>query len=209
MKYVITLLAVVLFAIGSGSAQETESTTPTPTPSQSNAIPPEEGGRTQSAAPVATVSPAPEPQGPPQLLPESKTLPPQPPQTPLPRDLIPEGGKPRLPGPVPNPASAEQLEKDKIRFRQIRTIAARNPWAIYFWRRAMTQKTDEMEREYLRVYYITMCDEMRKLEPRLKAMIDGFENANVGGSSPLGQRPTVPGRDIPRFQASQAVEKVH
>ena len=208
MKYVITLLAVVLFAVGSGSAQETEST-PAPTPSQSNAIPPEEGGRTQSAAPVATVSPAPEPQGPPQLLPESKTLPPQPPQTPLPRDLIPEGGKPRLPGPVPNPASAEQLEKDKIRFRQIRTIAARNPWAIYFWRRAMTQKTDEMEREYLRVYYITMCDEMRKLEPRLKAIIDGFESVNVGGSSPVGQRPTVPGRDIPRFQASQAVEKVH
>ena len=93
------------------------------------------------------------------------------------------------------------MEIDKIRFRQIRTIAARNPYAVYLWRKAQSQKTDEMKREYLRVYYLTMCDEMRILEPRLKGVIDGFEAGYVGRSSPAGQRPTVPGRDVHRFNA--------
>jgi hypothetical protein len=79
----------------------------------------------------------------------------------------------------------------------------RDPYAVYFWRRARLEHTDEMKREYLRVYYTTMCDEMRKLEPRLKPMIDVFEASNLGRVSPVGARPTVPGRDIPRFEASQ------
>ncbi len=81
------------------------------------------------------------------------------------RDLIPQGIQAVIPGSLlPAPGSAEQMEMDKIRFRQIRTIAARNPFAVYLWRKAQSQKTDEMKREYLRVYYLTMCDEMRKLE---------------------------------------------
>ena len=136
-------------------------------------------------------------------MPESKTLPAQPAETVLPRDLIPEGTKPRIPGSILNPTSAEQLEKDKFRFRQLRTIAVRDPYAVYFWRRARLEHTDEMKREYLRVYYLTMCDEMRKLEPRLKPMIDAFENLNIGRLSQVASRPTVPGRDVPRFEASQ------
>ena len=60
-----------------------------------------------------------------------------------------------------------------------------------------------MKREYLRVYYITMCDKMRKIEPRLKSTIDAFENANIARLSQVASRPTVPGRDVPRFEASQ------
>jgi hypothetical protein len=98
---------------------------------------------------------------------------------------------------------------DKVRFRQIRTIAVRNPYAIYLWRRAQSATNDEMKRQFLRVYYLTMCDEMRKLEPRLKAMIDGFESAYVGRSSPTGQRPTIPGRDVPRFNAMERAPSQH
>jgi hypothetical protein len=202
MRFQISLLIVLLFAVAAASAQETEPT-PTATAPPATATPNDQGGPSQTASPAPTVSPTPESQQPPQLLPESKTLPTPPPETALPSDLIPEGAKPLIPGSIPNPTSAEQIEKDKIRFRQLRTIAVRNPYALYFWRRARAEPTDELKREYLRVYYITMCDQMRKLEPRLKPVIDAFENANIGRLSQVAQRPTIPGRDIPRFQASQ------
>jgi hypothetical protein len=198
MRFLISSLMVLLLAVGAASAQETE---PTPTPSTSQAT------GAQSASPATpAASPTPElQQQEPQLLPESNAIPFPPPETslpPLPQDLIPQGAKPQFPGSIPNPTSAEQQEKDRIRFRQIRTIAVRNPYAIYFLRRARLASTDEMKREYLRVYYTTMCDQMRKLEPRLKLMIDTFENANIGRASQLILRPTVPARDIPRFKAS-------
>jgi hypothetical protein len=198
MRFLISSLMVLLLALGAASAQETE---PTPTPSTSQAT------GAQSASPAApAASPTPElQQQEPQLLPESNAIPFPPPETslpPLPQDLIPQGAKPQFPGSIPNPTSAEQQEKDRIRFRQIRTIAVRNPYAIYFLRRANRASTDELKREYLRVYFTTMCDQMRKLEPRLKLMIDAFENANIGRASQLILRPTVPARDIPRFKAS-------
>ena len=198
MRFLISSLMVLLLAVGAASAQETE---PTPTPSTSQAT------GAQSASPATpAASPTPElQQQEPQLLPESNAIPFPPPETslpPLPQDLIPQGAKPQFPGSIPNPTSAEQQEKDRIRFRQIRTIAVRNPYAIYFLRRATLARTDEMKREYLRVYFTTMCDQMRKLEPRLKLMIDTFENANIGRASQLILRPTVPARDIPRFKAS-------
>jgi hypothetical protein len=205
MRFLQSLLAVVALAVGAASAQETEPT-PTATAPQSSPAPEEQGGQTEAPSPTPVVSPTPEPQEIPQLLPESNALPAQPAESVLPRDLIPEGTKPRIPGSVPNPASAEQQEKDKVRFRQLRTAALRDPYAIYFWRRARLERTEEMKREYLRVYYITMCDEMRKLEPRLKPMIDAFEAANIGRLSQVTSRPTVPGRDVPRFEASQRHE---
>jgi len=200
MRFLISSLVLLLTVTGA-SAQEIEAT-PTAVVPQSTATPPSQAGRAQTASPTPTVSPTPAPQEQPPLLPESNALPTQPAETPLPRDLMPQGTKPSIPGSVPNPTSAEQLEKDKFRFRQLRTIAARNPYAIYFLRRARLERTDEMKREYLRVYYITMCDQMRLLEPRLKPMIDGFEIANVARVSQVSQRPTVPERDIPRFEAS-------
>jgi hypothetical protein len=203
MRFLKSALAFILLAVGAASAQETEPT-PTATVPQSSPVPEEQNGQTGAPAPVP--SPTPEAQEVPQLLPESNELPAQPTQSVLPRDLIPEGAKPPFPGATPNPTSAEQLEKDKVRFRQLRTTALRDPYAIYFWRRARTEQTDEMKREYLRVYYITMCDKMRKLEPRLKPMIDAFENINIARLSQVSSRPTVPGRDIPRFKAAQRHE---
>jgi hypothetical protein len=196
MRFLISILMVLLVAVGAASAQEAE---PKPTTGTSPAT------DAQSASPAPAPSPTPElQQQEPQLLPNSNELP-LPPETaipPLPQDLIPQGVKPQFPGSIPNPTSAEQLEKDRVRFRQIRTIAIRNPYAIYFSRRARLAPTDEMKREYLRVYYTTMCEQMRKLEPRLKLMIDTFETINIARASQTGLRPTVPARDLARFKAS-------
>jgi hypothetical protein len=201
MRLLILSLFNLLFVGAVASAQNAQ---PSPTESLPQPTPTPQ----EEASPAPTASPA--PQGVPELLPESKTLPVQPPETPLPPDLIPEGTKPKPPGlPAPNPASAEQQEKDKVRFRQIRTLARRNPFAIYLLGRAMLEKTAEGEREYLRAYYTTMCDQMRKLEPRLKPVIDAFENLNVGRLSQFGIRPTIPLRDIRRYEAAQAAQNAH
>jgi len=203
------LLGAILFIAATASGQQVEpSPAATPQPEETTTQSP--GQETPTASPAPTVSPSPGPQQAPQLLPDTNALPSQPSATSALRDLIPEGIKPSIPGPLlPSPGSAEQSEKDKIRFREIRTIAVRNPYAIYLLRKARSQATDELKREYLRVYYLTMCDEMRKLEPRLKGMIDGFENSNVGRSSPTGQRPTIPGRDIPRYKAIELAPSQH
>jgi hypothetical protein len=193
----LNLLFVVAFATAQDAQPSSAESLPQPTPTPQ-----------EEASPAPTATPA--PQGVPELLPESKTLPVQPPETQLPPDLIPEGTKPKPPGrPAPNPASAEQQEKDKIRFRQIRTIAQRNPFAIYLLRRALVEKTEEGEREYLRAYYATMCDQMRKLEPRLKLVIDVFENGNVSRLSQFGIQPTIPLRDLRRYEAAQAAQNAH
>jgi hypothetical protein len=194
------LLACILFIAGTASAQQVEPS-PAATPQPEQTTTQSSGQETPTTSPAPAVSPSPQPQQAPQLLPNTNALPPQPGPAPALRDLIPGGIIPALPGLLPSPNSAEQLEKDKIRFREIRTIAVRNPYTIYLWRTAQSEQTDELKREYLRVYYLTMCDEMRKLEPRLKGMIDAFENLNVSRSSPTGQRPTIPGRDIPRYKA--------
>jgi hypothetical protein len=191
----------LLFAVAVASAQNA---LPSPTESLSQPTP------TAQPSPAPAASPTPESQGVPELLPESKTLPVQPPQTPLPADLIPEGTKPKPSGPpAPNPASAEQREKDRVRFRQILTIAQRNPFAIYLLRRTMLEKTDEGKREWLRDYYTTMGDQMRKLEPRLKPVIDAFEYGNIGLLSQFNIRPTIPLRDIRRYEAAQAGQNAH
>jgi hypothetical protein len=200
-RFLLSSLMALLLAVATSWGQEAEPVPTTPAP-----LPTGTPQQTQTASPMPTASPTPELQQEPQLLPESKTLPLPPAETALPQDLIPQGTKPQIPGSVPNPTSAEQLDKDRIRFRELRTIALRNPYAIYYWRRARLESTDEMKREYLRVYYTTMCDQMRKLEPRLKPMIDAFEYANLARVSQIILRPTVPVRDIPRFNASQKGE---
>jgi len=162
----------------------------------------------KQAAPEGSPAPTPEPQVAPDLLPESKTMPPLPPASALPPDLIPERPKPVKTSPLPNPGSAEQLELDKIRFRQIRTIAVRDPFAIYLARRAAEAKTEQGRREYFRAYYTSMAIQMRKLEPRLKPFIDGFEAGNIGRYSPTGLRPTIPLRDLRRFERLQAAASV-
>jgi hypothetical protein len=194
-------IAASWLSFGAGSyenalkAQDAGAAQPAPSPAQ-------------QAVPESAPSPTPEPQIAPDLLPESKTLPPLPPPSALPPDLIPERPKPVKTTPLPNPGSAEQQEKDRIRFRQIRTIAARDPFAVYLAKRASEQRTEEDKRAYFRAYYTSMAAQMRKLEPRLKPLIDAFEGGNIGRYSPIFVRPTVPLRDLRRFQKEQAAEGI-
>jgi hypothetical protein len=174
-----------------------------PSPAESAPTP------TEQTAPESSPSPTPEPQTAPDLLPESKTLPPLPPDSALPPDLIPERPKPTKNTPLPNPGSAEQREKDSIRFRQIRTIAVRNPFAVYLANRAAQEKTEEGKREYFRAYYTAMAIQMRKLEPKLKPAIDAFEAGNIGRVSQTGIRPTIPLRDLRRFKMEAAAAGSH
>jgi len=205
MRCLITVMVVAVFAAVPAFAQEAE-----PTPSPSATPVPAERSPNPSPSPEASpeASPSPSPQMPPELLPESKTLPPQPPQSqqvpgaPELRDLIPEGTLPQLPT-TPTKPLASQQEQDKVRFRQLRTIAARNPYAIYLWEYAKWAKTEQSRREILRLYYQSMCAQMRRMEPRLKGMIDGFELATVSRSDQTRVQPTIPVRDLPRWEAQR------
>jgi hypothetical protein len=174
-----------------------------PSPAQSTPTP------TEQASPRTSPSQTPEPQTAPDLLPESITLPPLPPESALPRDLLPEIPKPVKNAYLPTAGSAEQQEKDRIRFRQIRTIAVRDPFAIYLAKRAAQEKTEEGKREYFRAYYTTMAVYMRKLEPKLKPLIDAFEGGNIARYSPTGVRPTIPLRDLERYERAQTTAGLH
>lgn len=118
--------------------------------------------------------------------------------TPSPYDLLPNG--PPQPGqPVqPSAPTAEQQGNDRIRWRQIRTITAREPFAIYLLQRADLAQTMEVRREYLRLYYQWTCKRMRALEPRLAVTINTYERLNMSRVSQLFVKPTIPLRILDR-----------
>ena len=55
----------------------------------------------------------------------------------------------------------------------------RDPFAINLATRAAQEKTEEGKREYFRAYYTAMAVHTRKLEPKLKPLIDGFEAGSL------------------------------
>ena len=147
--------------------------------------------------PTATPAPAPPETAAPELLPESNALP-QPRTTPgpNPRDLIPSGPVPQALLPPTAQASAAQKLKDSIRFREIRTLAERDPYAISLWYYAGRAVTFEDRRQYLRLYYHYLASRMRKLEPRLNPLISSYEMGQIGLLTQTNIRPTVPLREL-------------
>jgi hypothetical protein len=156
-----------------------------------------------SGQPNSTATPAPLLTSP-ELLPETNQLPatpaaPEKSQTPLrsaplPYDLIPQG----RPGPalLPQKPSTAQELRDKIRFRQLKSLAEDDPTAIRLKWQAAQSSTLQGRREYLRAYYQYMAAKMRKVEPRLKTMIDAFETASVNTTKQVNIKPTIPLRDL-------------
>ncbi len=211
---------IALFLILAGvfplMAQETPSPTPSPVapqqsarpePAASRLAPPQAEG---SPSPAPAAQPSPGPLSAPQLLPETNQLPAPPPPAaaapkgppsaaPLPYDLIP-GGAP-APTPPPKPSITQQA-LDRIRFRQLRSIAENDAYAMRLRWEAAQASTFEGRREYLRAYYRYTAALMRKIEPRLKATIDGYENGNIAGLKQVNIKPTIPLRDLER-QRSQ------
>jgi hypothetical protein len=90
----------------------------------------------------------------------------------------------------------EQQVKDKVRFRQILTVAKRDPEALDLWHKAMTSSTFEYRREWLRQYDKHVATIMEKLEPRLKTTIDTWERIQETRHGQQLVQPTIPLGDL-------------
>jgi len=179
-----------------------------------NAQPSASPSASASPSPLSAPSPTPTPQIPrdlipnpnnvpvptpppsaPDLLPESNKLPPTPTPGPNPADLIPQGIPIGSPTPTPKPL-AEQAVKDKARFREILTIAKRDPHSIELLANAAKADNLEYKRGWLRDYDSYLSEVMRKLEPRLKTTINAWEIGQVSTHSQHNIKPTIPLRDL-------------
>jgi hypothetical protein len=148
----------------------------------------------QLAAPQALPSPSgsPEPQASPDLLPESNALP-SGPRFELPPDFLP-GILPdfleALPPPDENWVSPEQIAKNRERLQQIKEEAMRSFRAVELLSLSRRALTDESRRMFMRAYYHTVSNEMRRLEPGLRQEIRVYEREQIS-SLALGRSPLV------------------
>jgi hypothetical protein len=154
---------------------------------------------------MPTPSGTPEPQGVPDLLPESNQLPAQSPnlRLPSPSMLKPDGSE--LP---PNPDRVKQLspeeqERNRARLAEIKVLAMRNPRVIDLLKEADGALSAEAKRQFMRAYYHTLSTRMRYLDPTLDQTITAFERAQIrrlaGGPSHISivSRDLLP-RERPR-----------
>jgi len=139
------------------------------------------------------------------LLPENKPLPtpvgPQPsepdllPSTPTPGPSAAGSASTAAASPqvTPTPKKlAEEVLKEKMRFRRIESAAESDPHAIEMWNTANQQYTMEYRREWQRLYYVYVCNIMRKLDPSLTELINNWEQIHLSAQSVHNSRPTVP-----------------
>lgn len=154
--------------------------------------------------PVITPLPPPPETAAPDLLPETNALPqPHAAPAPNPLDLIPGGPVPQGVIPPNTQSGAAQRIKDTIRFREIRTLAERDPYAISLRYYADRAVTFEQRREYLRLYYHFLGARMRKLEPRLNPLIFSYEWSQVALVTQANIRPTIPLRELEKRKANE------
>jgi hypothetical protein len=136
--------------------------------------------------------PAPEqnpPSSGPDLLPESSELP----------ELVP-ATIPKNSQIMAATTSTENIE-GKQRFEQIRSQAANDPHALYLLKRAKHSLKFATRRNYLRAYYVTLAERMRKLDAKLKPTIDIYERAKVqeiGEGNVLRHTPRILNRKASR-----------
>ncbi|HEY0791319.1 MAG TPA: hypothetical protein VGD78_09680 [Chthoniobacterales bacterium] len=146
-------------------------------------------------SPAETATPAPTPEkAAPDLLPESGALPSpsaSPPAQAVP-DLIPNLVAPRAFLPPEATQSVAQKLKDAIRFRELRSLAERSPYAIWLLQTADRTQTAEGRRQYLRAYYRYTTAAMLRTEPRLAPMIKAYGNARIQSTLQHNLQPTIP-----------------
>ncbi len=145
-----------------------------------------------AAQALPSLSGSPEPQASPDLLPESNALP-RGPQFELPPDFLP-GILPdfleALPPPGENWVSPEQIAKNRERLHQIKEEAMRSFRAVELLSLSHRALTEESRRMFMRAYYHTVCNQMRKLDPGLRQEIRAYEREQIG-SLALGRSPLV------------------
>src|SRR5258707_1480704 len=203
----------------------TPSATQSPSP-KSNVLPAPKPYATSYGKSPASASPRPSGQLLPDLLPDPQHAPIPTPPPPASNDLLPENkpaptpieqapsGQDLLPStPTPGPSAAasvpkeaqetptpkkmaEQVLKEKMRFRQLESVAERDPHAIELWDTANRQSTMEYRRRWQRLYYVYVCDIMRKLDPSVSELIDTWEQTHLSAQSLHNTRPTVPNQEL-------------
>ena len=89
-------------------------------------------------------------------------------------------------------ADAEDLVKQRIRLREAKTKAQRDPAIMAEWDRAAGMKTDYEKREVLRGYYKLLYGRMAKLDPTLKAATDKQLQESLGQLEQNKIAPTQP-----------------
>lgn len=135
----------------------------------------------EKQTPLPAGSGAPDPQGAPELLPDSTALPAPPPEIrlPAPVDLLnPAAATRGAPAPKVQLSPAE-LAKMQARLLELRVVAERMPRETYLLKLADGALTDEAKREFMRAYHHTVCTEMRRLDPRISQAIDEYERAQI------------------------------
>jgi hypothetical protein len=152
---------------------------PTPPPPATNDLLP-----ANKPAPTPVPSPATAPD----------LLPPTPTPTPTPK---PSGSAEEEAEETPTPKKlAEQILREKMRFRQLESTAERDPHAIELWDTANKQYTMEYRRQWQRLYYVYVCGIMRKLDPSLSELINDWENVHLSAQSAHNTKPTVPREEL-------------
>ncbi len=96
------------------------------------------------------------------------------------------------PRPVLAPDSAEEARKMRIRFREAKIVADRDPAVQEMWQLSETAKTDEDKRAALRAYYRLLFSRVRKIDPKLKAYTEPKEAAALALLAQTRVDPTVP-----------------
>jgi hypothetical protein len=160
----ISVSLLIVFALASAVAQQ-----PSPSPNDEKS----------EALPAASGSP--EPQGAPDLLPESTSLPAAPPDLHLPSPinlLSPETGSRGSPAPK-TPLSPAEQARIRVRLSELREAAEHTPRAVYLLKLAGGALSDEAKREFMRAYQHTVCTEMRRLDPRLVEAINDYERTQI------------------------------
>jgi hypothetical protein len=153
--FVISILAASIFVLKS-TAEEVPG--PTPTPGESPAAEMDE-----PALPAAGQN---TPASSPDLLPESSQLPEHvPAERSTNRKLL--------------AIRATENTEEEQRFERIRSQAEKDPHTAYLLKRAKHSSRSATRRNYLRAYYVSLAERMRKLDSRLKSSIETYERAKL------------------------------
>jgi hypothetical protein len=164
MRSFVLVTLFIAFAMGYAAAQQPS---PSPNDEKSEALPAASG--------------TPEPQGAPDLLPESTSLPAAPPDLRLPSPvnlLAPETGSRGSPAAKTQLSPAEQA-RIRMRLSELRAAAERTPRAVYLLKLAGGALSDEAKREFMRAYQHTVCTEMRRLDSKLVEAINDYERSQI------------------------------
>lgn len=95
-------------------------------------------------------------------------------------------------------ADAEDAVKQRIRLREAKTKAQRDPAVQAEWDRAEAMKTDYEKRETLKSYYRLLYGRMTKIDPSLKAPINTLLQQSLARLEQTKIAPTQPPATGPR-----------